>query len=109
METYVMLTRFDPFTELNRLHDELFAPRSARAATFRPAVDIVETDEAFELHAELPGLGAEDFSLDVDKSLLTLRGERKLEDTEEGRGFRRVERFHGAFSRSFQLPETVDA
>ena len=99
-----MLTRWDPFSEMSRLHD---LARSAQPA-FRPAVDIVESAEAFEVRAEVPGMKAEDIHLDVEKNVLTLRGERTLAETTEGADYRRVERSYGSFTRSFSLPETVD-
>ena len=102
-----MLTRWDPFApmnELNRLHDLV---RNAQQS-FRPAVDILESDDAFEVRAEVPGMRAEDIHLDVEKNVLTLRGERQLEETSEGTDYRRVERSYGTFTRSFSLPETVD-
>ena len=52
---------------------------------------------------------AEDFDVDVEKNVLTIRGERKLAKEGDEEGYRRVERFYGSFSRSFSLPETVDA
>ena len=103
-----MLTRWDPFNEMVRLHDEL-ARRGSERAGFVPAVDILEREDGFELHAELPGLKPDEVDVDVDKNVLTIRGERKHEDVQEGSGYRRVERTFGAFARSFTLPQTVDA
>lgn len=105
-----MLTRWDPFTEMSRLQDELFrssfAPRNgASRATFAPAVDVYEDADAIFVQAELPGLKLEDISVGVENDLLTLSGERKSE-REEGHYLR--ERWVGAFSRSFKLPRTVD-
>jgi HSP20 family protein len=114
-----MLTRWDPFTEMSRLQDELFRsavgprtggaarparPDSARAA-FSPAVDVHEDADAIFVQAELPGLRLDDVEVGVENDVLTLSGERKSE-REEGHYLR--ERWHGAFSRSFKLPRTVD-
>lgn len=103
-----MLNRWDPFADLNRLHDELF--RQNREPVFRLAVDIREDEEAFFVEAEVPGLTAEDVNVDIEKGVLTIRGERKFdrEESDETSGYRRIERSYGAFSRSFSLPETVD-
>lgn len=98
-----MLTRWDPFSEMSRLHDAL-----ARRPEFRPAVDIHESDEAFTLFVEVPGMKAEDVHVDVEKNVLTIKGERSESSDVEDEGFRRVERFRGTFSRSFTLPQTVD-
>lgn len=105
-----MLTRWDPFTEMSRLQDELFrssfAPRNGTAArAFAPAVDVFEDDEAIFVQAELPGLRLEDVTVGVESDVLTLSGERKSEREE---GFAMRERWHGAFARSFKLPRTID-
>jgi HSP20 family protein len=74
-----------------------------------PAVDIRETDDGFELTAELPGLGKEDIEVSVDNGVLTLRGERTLDESTSKDSFRRVERAYGSFERSFSLPTGIDA
>ncbi len=104
-----MLVRWDPFEEMNRLHDHFFGGRGLNTQPFQIAVDIREEDDAFFVEAEVPGLSGEDVNVDIEKNVLTIRGERKVE-REEGEGrYRRVERRYGSFSRSFSLPETVDA
>ena len=72
-----MLTRFDPFAELNRFRDELF--RDAPPRAFTPAVDIFEDAEALTVKAELPGVKVDDVKIDVENNILTLRGERKFD------------------------------
>lgn len=105
-----MLTLFDPFADFYRT-----APVRRRAPVndgyLRPAVDIHERPEAYEILAELPGVAAENVSVNVEKNVLTLQAERNEnhESTDEQTGFRHVERFRGTFRRSFQLPETVNA
>lgn len=109
-----MLSRWDPFSELSRIQDEMarafqggtHAPENAPA--FRPAVDIVEDKDAILLKAELPGVRPEDIHLEVERNVLTLHGERKNEQKVERDGFYRFERRYGTFARSFVLPETVD-
>ena len=73
-----------------------------------PRVDIVETDEAFAIKAEIPEVNKEDVKVTVDKGVLTIRGERKQEKEEEGKKFHRVERHYGIFTRSFTLPDNAD-
>ena len=103
-----MLVRWDPFEEMSRLHDHFFSGRGLAKQAFQVAVDIREEDDAFYVDAEVPGLAADDVKVDVEKNVLTLSGERKVEK-EEGEGsYRRVERQYGSFTRSFTLPETVD-
>lgn len=75
-----------------------------------PAVDIYETaDKEIVLKAELPGLRREDIDLTVENHTLTIRGERKPDEEAANAQFHRSERMFGACSRSFTLPNTVDA
>jgi HSP20 family protein len=104
-----MLVRWDPFEEMNRLHDHFFSGRGLAKQVFQVAVDIREEDDAFYVDAEVPGLAAEDVKVDVENNVLTLSGERKVEQEETEGTYRRVERQYGSFTRSFSLPETVDA
>ena len=73
-----------------------------------PAVDVLEKDGNFVLKAELPGIEEKDIELRLDGNVLTLKGERKLEDKEEKDNYHRIESFYGSFSRSFTLPDTAD-
>jgi HSP20 family protein len=102
------ISRWDPFAEMNRLHDQLFS-RVAREESFKPAIDIHEDEDAYSVDVEVPGLKPEDIHVDVEKNILTVRGERRLSREDKKDGYRRVERFYGSFTRSFTLPETVDA
>lgn len=72
-----------------------------------PAVDILEKDGNLVLRAELPGMNEKDIELKLEGNVLTLKGERKLEEKENGRNYHRVESFYGTFTRSFTLPDTV--
>jgi HSP20 family protein len=104
-----MLVRWDPFEEMNRLHDHFLSGRGLTKQAFQVAVDIREEHDAFFVDAEVPGLAADDVHIDVEKDVLTIRGERKVEKEEIEDTYRRVERQYGSFTRSFTLPETVDA
>jgi HSP20 family protein len=103
-----MLVRWDPFEEMNRLHDHYFSGRGLTKEAFQVAVDIREEDDAFYVDVEVPGLGADDVKVDIEKNVLTLSGERKVEKEDTEGTYRRVERQYGSFTRSFTLPETVD-
>ena len=103
-----MLVRWDPFEEMNRLHDHFLSGRGLSRRAFQVAVDIREEDDAFYVDAEVPGMSAEDVKVDVEKNVLTLSGERKVEKEEIEDTYRRFERQYGSFTRSFTLPETVD-
>ena len=111
------LVTWTPFESLNKvqsringLFDESFGRSWSNAETGRawyPAVDILESKEAYLLRAELPGMNKEDFNLEVKDGTLTLTGERKATKPAEGVKYRSVERVTGKFVRSFTLPETV--
>jgi HSP20 family protein len=74
-----------------------------------PAMDVVETEDSFVLRADLPGLSEHDVNIEVEDNVLKISGERKAEHEHNGKGYYRVERSWGAFSRSLTLPEGVDA
>jgi len=104
-----MLARIvDPFAELSRIHDRFFGLAWPEPKLeFTPAVDIYEDEKSIYLKAELPGIKPEEIKINVDKHVLTLEGERKLEKEEKKEGYHRVERSYGSFRRSFSLPENV--
>lgn len=99
------------FGSLRRELDELFdrfGGVGARAAhSAYPAVNLYETDEAYVLTAELPGLAPEDLTISLEGSTVTLSGERKAA-AEEGASVHRRERPTGAFRRAFDLPVPID-
>ena len=75
-----------------------------------PAVDIYQTgDHELVLKAELPDMTREDIDITVEKGTLTIKGEKKFAADVKEEHFHRIERRYGSFSRSFALPETVDA
>lgn len=69
-----------------------------------PAVDVTETDEAFVIEAEVPGVGKEDVTLEVLDDVVTIKGEKKSEKTEDKKGYHRAERNYGAFQRRIRIP-----
>ncbi len=76
--------------------------------SFVPGIDISETDNQFQITAELPGMNKDDIEISLDNGRLSISGERKFEKEEEGKKFHRVETRYGSFNRSFQLPDNVD-
>jgi HSP20 family protein len=76
--------------------------------TWSPAVDIYETEGEIIVKAELPGVDRKDISLNLEKNVLTLKGERKFEKETKEENYHRIERAYGGFSRSFAIPATVD-
>jgi HSP20 family protein len=111
------MIRFDPFADLltNRgPHDADFAVWGG-SGRWVPAVDIFENGkQELVLKAELPDMKREDIQVVFENNTLTLKGERKFENTAlenavKQEQFHRLERAYGTFSRSFSLPSTVDA
>lgn len=82
---------------------------NTQVQNFIPEVDVLESDKTYELHIAVPGFNKNDFNLEVDDNLLTVSGERKFEDTKSDKKFKSVQTSYGSFSRTFTLPENVDA
>jgi HSP20 family protein len=100
-------------SEMNRLFNSFFeseSPTNGAPSVRRwiPAMDLVESDDAFVLRADLPGLSEDDVKIEVEDNVLTVSGERKLEHEDRKDGYYRLERASGAFRRSLNLPEGVD-
>ena len=104
-----LLVKPEPFSsEFNRLFDTLFQPVNS-SQRWAPPMDLVEADNHFVLKADLPGLADDDVNIEVQDGTLTISGERKSETEKREKGWYRVERSFGRFSRSLTLPEGVDA
>ncbi|HEV2074660.1 MAG TPA: Hsp20/alpha crystallin family protein [Thermoleophilaceae bacterium] len=104
-----MLMRPETFsTDVNRLFSTLLGGDNGELQRWSPAMDLVEADDHFVLRADLPGLSEEDVQIEVRDDVLRLTGERKAEHEQRERGWYRVERSFGRFSRSLTLPEGVD-
>ena len=103
-----LLMKPEPFSsDIYRLFNTLFddEPQSNR---WVPAMDLVESDDHFVLKADLPGLSQDDVAIEIRDNTLTISGERKSEYEQRERGWYRVERSTGRFSRSLSLPEGID-
>ncbi len=105
-----LLMKPEPFSqEVNRLFNTLFDSGSLESQRWVPAMDLVETEDALILKADLPGLERDDVSIEVKDNVLTVSGQRDSEHSEKTDGYYRVERASGSFSRSLALPDGVDA
>lgn len=76
---------------------------------FKPAVNVKETDQAFQLELAAPGYQKENFEIGLDESRLTIKASREDQNKEENQDYRRREFYASTFERSFHLPENVDA
>jgi HSP20 family protein len=73
-----------------------------------PRVDIKEEDQRFVIFADIPGVDPNDIEINMDKGILSIRGERKSESRESNQRFSRIERSHGVFYRRFALPDSAN-
>ena len=98
-------------TTFSSMLDNFFneAANTNRVSRFRPGADVVETEKSFEIHIAVPGMEKKDINIDVNEGVLTISGERKFENKEEGRNYHTVETSYGSFSRTFNIPELVDS
>ncbi len=100
--------RWDPFRGLERLRNELaLAGGGPASAPWAPVSDVIETADGYVVTAELPGVKDEDIEITTRAGMLTIRGDRRLEDEVSDDHYHRLERSYGAFERSFRLPEGV--
>lgn len=110
------IVRWEPARELasmevdrlNRMFESFYNDAFSRAWT--PAVDIFETaDHQVVVKVELPDMKREHIAITFEAGVLTIRGERKRDESVKREHYQRLERFYGQFSRSFTLPPTIDA
>jgi HSP20 family protein len=114
------LTKWNPFKEFedffNYYHrpvpknDRLPADSKETITTtdWAPSVDISETDDAYLINAEIPGVKKEDVKVNVADGILSIQGHRQHEEETKDHKLHRIERSYGTFFRSFSLPEDVD-
>ena len=111
------IARYDPFDfgefptglrlfqdAVNRLFSEPVTTRP-----WAPPVDILENDDELLLKADVPDVELKDINIEIEHGTLTLKGERKFEKSDQGKGYHRIERSYGQFVRCFSIPDTVDA
>lgn len=98
--------------ELNRVFDEQRLPGSYSddgTGNWAPQVDLSESEEAFHVVADIPGVNPDDIEISLHKGILTIRGERNTANEVNEKNVTRRERYHGTFLRQFNLPESADA
>jgi HSP20 family protein len=107
----MQLVRWEPYTgfgNLRSVFEDLFDgnfDRSQEQPSRYPAVDVLESKDAYLVRAELPGMKKEDIKVELKDGTLTISGESKSEKPAEGVEYRHVERVATKFWRSFSLPE----
>lgn len=113
---------WDPFMslhrEMNRLFDDAYrgtapAVRGRLAGQggemIKARINVSETDKELRVSAELPGVKQEDINVSLDDEVLTIRGEKKVEETSDKENYHFMERSYGSFQRSLRLPFAVQA
>lgn len=98
--------------EVDSIFDQFFKRRTEEgdrtSAVWAPQTDLSETEDAFHIRLDVPGMSSEDININLQDRMLTISGTRESEQTEEGEDYVRVERTFGNFHRSFTLPNDVD-
>lgn len=113
------LVRFNPFNaripSLWRDFDELlrdFTPpqvwQDETVKAFAPPADIAETEHGIEVYLDMPGFKGDDIDVKLEDNVLVINAERKYDKADEAKGWVRQERSWGKYSRSFNLPATLD-
>ena len=112
------MVKYEPFTGFDaipRHMNTLITDLQKNAPTnnqvdFSPRMDISETEQAFFIHAELPGVQKEDIKISISEdNILSITGEKKKSEQVQDKNFVRMERFYGTFRRTFTLPEHVQS
>ena len=115
------ITRYYPWAQPKRFQDEIKQvfdrffnedetdQSNVVTSQWTPRVDIKEEDNRFAIFADIPGVDPKDIEITMEKGILSIKGERKSENTAENGKLTRVERSYGAFYRRFALPDSADA
>lgn len=113
----MQLVPWNPWRDLQEVQeafDRVFGQKMrqwqlpALAASWRPAVDVIDREDNLIVKAELPGVKKEDISILVSEDQVSLKGEIKRDEEVKEKDYFRSERFYGSFSRTIPLPAPVD-
>lgn len=115
----MLVTHYNPWLVRGNAHAQRVLDRffntvdtdasGTATSAWTPRVDVREEASRFVIVADLPGINPADIEIQMDKGVLSLKGERKAETKEENAKLTRVERIHGSFERRFALPDSADA
>ena len=109
-----LFERWSPFREFGSFSSRLAHLMEERSGerlrqVLSPPVDISESDDAYTITVEVPGVKKDDLTIDIQEGVLSSRGEKRIEREEKKDKGRRLERSYGSFCRSFSLPSNADA
>lgn len=99
---------FDRMLEGNLFDQADSDDSSVVTSQWVPQVDVKEENDRFVLYADLPGIDPDDIEVSMDKGILTIKGERSGESSQQTDRFSRIERYYGSFHRRFALPESAN-
>ena len=117
----MFLTRYEPNRLFNQLGNDLFSIFDTPVSTgvkreyakkfsdWAPHVDIKEEENQYVIFADMPGVDPKDMEITTEKNVLTISGKRDSIEQSETENYKRMERKRGSFTRSFTLPDMVDA
>lgn len=94
--------------EVDSLVQNIFDPEERTQQKYTPLANLAETETAYELSLDLPGIDADDVSVELNDGKLIVTGERQSEDEDSEKTFHRVERRYGKFRRVLSIPAPVD-
>ncbi len=107
-EATMLLTRFE-YPQSADLSGFMCRSFDTKRGFFVPALDVIESDSAITVKAELPGVESDDVEVSVHNDVLTISGERTQTEPREGERSVRVESSYGRFERRVNLPDGTDA
>jgi HSP20 family protein len=109
---------WDPAGELDRIRREIDSMFGLKGPSMfsdglfdrsvSPAVDVVETEDDYRVMADLPGISQKDIDVTIADNVLTIKGEKRIEEKKEGTKVYRKENWEGGFQRTLSLPKGVD-
>jgi HSP20 family protein len=106
------ITRLRPFADFSDLRNRIDAVledvMSPEGGVWSPAIDLVESDEALEFRADVPGMKPEEIKIELEGDVLTISGEHEETKEEKDEQYVRRERRYGSFSRSMRVPAGID-
>ena len=98
-------------TTVNGLLDKFFTDTNfdnTQMEKFSPKVDVLESEKTYELHFAVPGFDKKAFDVDIEQNVLTVSGERKMEELKDEKKFTSIQTQYGSFKKTFTLPDTID-
>ena len=95
----------DLFNELYSLPTSFL---SKSGMDLSPRIDISETDAAYKIEAELPGINQKEIDVKIDNNILTIKGKKEDIKEEKEKNYHLRERYYGAFQRSISLPNNIE-